>query len=151
MLRGSCVGEPFLCVVETARRAALTETRWNTMGRLHGRTPRRAEFRQVRSRHRSFLLLLRWIFTLTCTWMFFMALDPKRPHIWSEPNFSQTIRFEVWTVYEMGMRYEHLLHEDRTDIVPNPEYLRVVLRSMGLTSCKPAPTPSEAGSVKRKA
>ena len=55
----------------------------------------------------------------------------------------------------MGMRYEDLkrervLHEDRTEIVPNPKYLRVVSRRMGLTSCKPAPTPSVAGSVKQK-
>ena len=70
-------------------------------------------------------------------------------------NLSQTIRFKVWTVYEMGMRYENLkrervLHEDRTEIVPNSKYLRVVLRSMGLPSCKLAPTPSVAGSVKQK-
>ena len=37
-------------------------------------------------------------------------------------NLSQPIRFKVRTVYEMGMRYEHLkrervLHEDRTDIL----------------------------------
>ena len=34
------------------------------------------------------------------------------------------IRFKIWTVYEMGMRYEHLkrervLHGDTTEIVPN--------------------------------
>ena len=68
-------------------------------------------------------------------------------------NLSQTIRFQVRTLYETGMRYEHLkrervLHEDRTEIVPKPMYLRVVLRSMGLTTCKLAPAPSVAGSVK---
>ena len=67
-------------------------------------------------------------------------------------NFSQTIRFKVWTVYEIETRYEHLtcervLHEDRTEIVPNPKYLRIVLHSNGLTSCKLAPTSSIAGSV----
>ena len=34
--------------------------------------------------------------------------------------------------------------------MPNPKYLRVVLHSMGLANCKPAPTPSVAGSVKQK-
>ena len=68
-------------------------------------------------------------------------------------NLSQTIRFTVRKVYEMGMRYEHLkrdrmLHEDRTEIVPNSKCLRVVLYSMGLATCKPAPAPSVAGSVK---
>ena len=68
-------------------------------------------------------------------------------------NLSQTIRFTVRTVYDINMRYEHLkrervLHEDRTEIVPNPRYLRVVLHSMGLATCKRAPTPSVAGSVK---
>ena len=58
-------------------------------------------------------------------------------------------------VYEMGMRYEHLkrervLHNDRTEIVPNPKNLRVVLHSKGLANCKPAPTPSVAGPVKQK-
>ena len=52
------------------------------------------------------------------------------------------------------MRYEHLkhervLHDDRTEIVPSPQYLRVVLHSMELTNCEPAPTPSGAGAVKQ--
>ena len=33
--------------------------------------------------------------------------------------------------------------------MPSPKYLRVVLHSMGLTNCKPAPTTSGAGSVKQ--
>ena len=38
----------------------------------------------------------------------------------------------------MGMRYELLkrervLHEDRTEIVPSPKYLKAVLRSMEFT------------------
>ena len=33
--------------------------------------------------------------------------------------------------------------------MPSTKYLRVVLNSMGLTNCKPAPTPSGAGSVKQ--
>ena len=53
------------------------------------------------------------------------------------------------------MRYEHLkrervLHENRAETVPNPKHLRRVLHSMCLTSCKSAPTPSTAGSVKQK-
>ena len=53
------------------------------------------------------------------------------------------------------MKYEHLkrervLNKDKNGITPNPTYLRVVLRSMGLTTCKPAPTPSVGGSVKHK-
>ena len=43
---------------------------------------------------------------------------PKPPLDLVRANISQTIRFKVWTVYEMGTRYEHLkrervLHEDR--------------------------------------
>ena len=45
-------------------------------------------------------------------------------------NFSQDIHFKI---------------------VPTPKNLRVVLRSMELTNCKPTPTRSEAGSVKQKA
>ena len=68
-------------------------------------------------------------------------------------NLSQTILFKVRTVYDIGMRYEHLkrkrvLHEDRTEIVPNPKYLIVVLYSMGLKTCKRAPAPSVVRSVK---
>ena len=53
------------------------------------------------------------------------------------------------------MKYEHLkrervLHNDKTETKPNLYYLRVVLHCMELTSCKPAPTPSEAGSVKQQ-
>ena len=44
-------------------------------------------------------------------------------------NLSQTKRSKLWTVYEMGMRYEHLkreqvLYGDRSENVPNPKYLR---------------------------
>ena len=44
-------------------------------------------------------------------------------------NLSQKIRFKIWTVYEVGMKYEHLkrervLHDDKTEITPNPKYLR---------------------------
>ena len=35
-------------------------------------------------------------------------------------------------------------------VVPNGTFLRVVLLGIGLTTCKPAPTPSVAGSVKQK-
>ena len=53
------------------------------------------------------------------------------------------------------MKYEHLnrervLHNDKTEITPNPKYLRVVLHSMEQTNCKPAPTPSVVRSVKHK-
>ena len=72
-----------------------------------------------------------------------------------QTNLSQKISFKIWTLHEVGVRYEHLerervLHNDRTEIVPNPKYLRVVLHSMALTNCEPAPTPSGAGSVKQK-
>ena len=41
-----------------------------------------------------------------------------------QTNLSQEIRNKVWTVYEAGMREEHLkcgrvLHDDRTETVPN--------------------------------
>ena len=72
-----------------------------------------------------------------------------------QTNFLQEIFFKVWTVNKVGMRYEHLkrervLYNDRTEIVPDAKYLRVVLHSTGLANCKPAPTPSVAGSVKQK-
>ena len=54
-------------------------------------------------------------------------------------NLSQTNRFKVRTAYDMRMRYDHLKRErvlrvGRTEIVPNPKYLRAVLRSIGLTN-----------------
>ena len=72
-----------------------------------------------------------------------------------QSNLSQKIRSQIWTVYDVGMRYEHLkrerlLHNDRTEVTPKPKYLRVVVHSMGLTNVKPAPTPSTAGSAKHK-
>ena len=41
-----------------------------------------------------------------------------------QANLSQKIRFKIWTMNEVGVRYEHLerervLHNDRTEIVPN--------------------------------
>ena len=56
-----------------------------------------------------------------------------------QTNLSQKIRFKVWTLNEVGVRYERLerervLHNDRTEIVPNPEHLRVVLHSMALAN-----------------
>ena len=72
-----------------------------------------------------------------------------------QTNLPQKIRFKIWTVYEVDTKYEHLkrervLHNDRTEITPNPKYLGVVLHSTRLTSCKPAPTPSVTGSVKHE-
>ena len=71
-----------------------------------------------------------------------------------QTNLSQKIRPKIWTVFKVG-RYGHfrrdrVLRKDRTEITPNQKKMRVVLHSMGLTNCKPAPTPSEAGSVKQK-
>ena len=71
-----------------------------------------------------------------------------------QTNLSQKNRFKIWTLHEVGVRYERLerereLHNDRTEIVPNPKYPRVVLHSMALTNCKLAPTPSGARSVKQ--
>ena len=56
-------------------------------------------------------------------------------------NLSHKIRFTIWTVYEVDMKYEHfqrerVLHNDKTEITPNPKYLRAMLYSMGLTNCK---------------
>ena len=42
-----------------------------------------------------------------------------------------------------------MLYNDRTEIVPNARYLRQRMHSMELTKCRPAPTPSVAGSVKQ--
>ena len=43
-----------------------------------------------------------------------------------QTNPSQKIRFNIWTVNEVGMRYEHLkrervLHKDKTQTTPNPK------------------------------
>ena len=67
-----------------------------------------------------------------------------------QTNFSQKDHFKIWTVYEVGMRYEHVkcervLHDDRTYIVPNSKCFGVVFQSIVLTNCKQAPTPSVAG------
>ena len=43
-----------------------------------------------------------------------------------------------------------VLHNDWTQIVPEAKKPRVVLHSMELTNCNPAPTPSAAGSVRQK-
>ena len=72
-----------------------------------------------------------------------------------QTNFSQKDHFKIWTVYEVGMSYEHVkcervLHDDRTYIVPNSKCFGVVLQSMVLTNCKQAPTPSVVGFVKQK-
>ena len=48
------------------------------------------------------------------------------------------------------LKRERVLHYDRTEITPNPKYLRVVSHSMELTNCKPAPMPSVGRSVKHK-
>ena len=45
-----------------------------------------------------------------------------------QTNLSQTIRFKIWTVNEVGMRYEHLkcervLYNDRTEIVLDEKIL----------------------------
>ena len=42
-----------------------------------------------------------------------------------QTNLSQEIRFKIWTVHDMGRKYEHLkrervLHNDKTEITPNP-------------------------------
>ena len=72
-----------------------------------------------------------------------------------QTNFSQKMRFKIWTVYEVGMKFKHfkrerVLHDDRIEIVPNPKHFGVVLQSTVLTNCKQAPTPSAVGSVKQK-
>ena len=72
-----------------------------------------------------------------------------------QTHLLQKNHFKVWTVNEVGTRYEHskgerVLHNDRTEIVPNPKYFRVVLHSMGLANCKQARTPSVAGPVEQK-
>ena len=72
-----------------------------------------------------------------------------------QTNFSQKIRFKIWTVYEVGMKVQHfkrerVLHDERIEIVPNPKHFGVALQSTVLTNCKQAPTPSAVGSVKQK-
>ena len=81
-------------------------------------------------------------------------LHGTRPKPVMDLVLSRTIRFKVWTVNEVDTWYEHLkrervLYNDRTDTVPSPKYLRVVLHSMGLTNCKAAPKPTVAGHVKQ--
>ena len=85
----------------------------------------------------------------------FHGTGPRLALDLGQANFPQQIRSKIWTVNEVGMRYEHVkrrhvLHNDSTETVPNATLLRVVLHSMELTSCKPAPTPSVAGSVEQK-
>ena len=45
---------------------------------------------------------------------------------------------------------QRVRYNDRDEIVPNASYFIASMRSMGFTSCKPEPTQSVAGCVKRK-
>ena len=79
------------------------------------------------------------------------GIRPRPAQDLVQANFSQRIRFKIWTVFEVGMKFKHfkrerVLHDDRTEIVPNG----AVLQTMVLTNCTPAPTPSVVGSVKQK-
>ena len=64
----------------------------------------------------------------------------------------QTNLSQIWTVHVVGdhLKRERVLHNDKTEITPNHKFLRVVLHSMGLTNCKPTPTPSVVGCVKHR-
>ena len=65
------------------------------------------------------------------SWMFHHVYDlhgtgPRLALDLVQTNLSQKIRFKVWTLNEVGVRYEHLerervLHNDRTESVPNPK------------------------------
>ena len=82
--------------------------------------------------------------------MISMALDRDRRWTWFKPTFQKKIRFKISTVYEVSMRYERVLYNDRSEIVPQATKLRGVLHSKELTNCKTAPSPSDAGSVKQR-
>ena len=61
-----------------------------------------------------------------------------------QTNFSQKVRFKVWTVYEIGIRYEHLkrkrvLHNDRTEVAPKPKYLRILIFTMSCSIASSLP------------
>ena len=90
------------------------------------------------------------------SWMFFNLVHMDDLHGTGPTpalDLVQTNLSKIWTVYEVGMRYEHLkrervLHNDKTEITKKQKFLRVVLHSMVLTNCKTTPTPSVVGSVK---
>ena len=143
--------ESDFCVMETAKTSVRTATRWNTLRRLHGRHLDEQSLDRCEAAPQFFVNYALDV-PIEVHMYDLHGNGPKTALDLSRINLSQTIRFNVRTVYEMGTRYEHLkrervLHEDRTEIVPNPKYLRVVLRSMGLTTCKPAPAPSVTESV----
>ena len=53
------------------------------------------------------------------------ALDRDQRWTWSKPTSHRTSFFKIWTVHEVGMRYEHVnhervLHNSRTEVVLNP-------------------------------
>ena len=101
-------------------------------------------------RHNS-LQILSWLFSSGYTWNDLHGTGSGPAQDLVQADFSQRIRFKSWTVYEVGTKYEHfkrerLLHDERTEIMPNG----AVLQSMVLTNCTPAPTPSVVGSVKQK-
>ena len=92
------------------------------------------------------------------SWMFFKLVHMDDLH-GTEPrpalDLVQTTLSQIWKVYEVGMRYEHLkrervLHNDTTEITPNQKFVIVVLHSMVLTNCTPTPTPTVVGSVKHE-
>ena len=148
-------GEVDLCAMATAKTVVWPKTHWNTLGRLHGRNALKSRVFDRCDAARQFFANYE-LNVFTEEHMDDLHGTGPRPALdLVRTNLSQNIRFKIWTLNEVGMVYERLererlLHNDRTEIVPNPDYLRVVLHSMGLTNCKPAPTPSVAGSVTQK-
>ena len=148
----SCIWKSVLCVMENATTAVWTETRLQQ--RCVDFTPERLEeqsFDRCEAAQQFFLNSALDGYTE----VHIDDLHGTGPKPAIDTDLSRMIRFKVWTVNEVGMEYEHLkrervLHNDRTEIAPYPKFLRVVLHSMGLTNCRPAPTLIIAGPVKQK-
>ena len=78
------------------------------------------------TRHHNSLHIMSWMFFIEVHTDDLHGTGPRPALDLVQTNLSQKIRFKIWTVYEVGMRYEHLkrerlLHDDRTQIVPNPK------------------------------
>ena len=76
-----------------------------------------------------------------------MTLDRHLHWTWSKPTSPKSGRC-VWWANTSSV--SECCTMTRTEITPNHKFLRIVLHSMGLTNCKPTPTPSVVGCVKHR-
>ena len=110
------VGEFDLCVVATANRAVLPETRWNMLGRRHGERFEEQSFDRCDAAPQIFANYELDVF-IELHMDDLQGTGPRPALDLVQANISQKIRSKMWTVNEVGMRYrrvkrERVLHND---------------------------------------